>query len=78
MSLSRMSYGLAYLIFQSMLAVFQSIIFSAGFFNNSTYFGKEKTMEYTFYTYLASLLLYLSQIPFAMAISTIFSNDKVA
>lgn len=78
MSLSTYSYGLSYFLFQSIFAVLSGVIITFPIFNDADFFGPLDTHKKSIELTVCTILLYLSSIPFTMALSTFFSDEKVA
>jgi len=77
MSLTQFSYGLSYVLFQGIIAVLGSIIMGLFLFNNKDTFP-DHPFGYSIAFIIVLVVLYVAMIPFAMSISTPFTDSKVA
>lgn len=77
MSVSTFSYSLSYLLFQGILATMQAIIICTGFFVQADRWFETDTGPKCVLLLLTFILLFISFIPTAMALSTIFNDSRV-
>jgi hypothetical protein len=77
MGLGQLAYALAFLLLQTCFALICAGIMSGGFIMNEVYFPTD-TEAKSGKAFLVTFLLFMSNIPFAMALSTFFSSAKVA
>jgi len=77
MSLSSFSYALSYFILQGCFAAIAGIVLGVGMINDSRVFPDDPTLNPIIFG-AASLCFGLAQIPYCMALSTLFSDTKLA
>lgn len=77
MSLSKWSYALSIVLFQACFAIVSSLIMGAFVYNNDGLFPNHTQNDSLIFICLL-VILYVAQIPFTMALSTFFTDAKVA
>lgn len=78
MSLSTESYGLSYFVFQSIFAVTCSLIVTGPLIGNTLVFGEENALSKSILLMISNIIFNMASIPFAMCMSTMFTDPKVA
>jgi hypothetical protein len=77
MSLTPLSYGGSFLIFQTIFAILGGVIIGGWIFGNTGVFPEDATNRSIQFTLLV-IIFQVAQIPLLMSISTFFSDAKVA
>lgn len=77
MSLSRLNYTMSIYLIQIIFGVFDSLVVGLGLYGNKAVFPVDPYKDC--FTLAAALIVYcIAQIPYAMALSTLFSDIKMA
>ena len=77
MSLTRISYTMSFIFIQGIFAVIAGLILMFGFLGNKTVFPADPTGNAVQFG-IAIICFALTQIPYCMALSTLFSDAKLA
>lgn len=78
MSLSTYSYGLSFLLFSSVFAISSGFLMIMPIYGDTLFFGKDDAVNKSLMIMVATIILFLANITFCMALSTFFSDSKVA
>jgi len=79
MSLSRLNYCLSFFVYQAILSFWNGAVIGGIMFNNTTAFTVEDRRFSDSISYIvAAIVLSLGMIGYAMALSTLFTDTKVA